>query len=323
MKSAEPGTFAVQDREIVAISCLSKDRSYAVRTNGMVFSVFSSNDSETALKAAVARLPETGFLQMMRFRWEGEDRRYIAISFPSQSLGMNPNPLSALRLRESIEDAVAKFNAFPNEAFEQVLQFRANAGLTGENLFKARGEGLVYRFLGPVVLDGDRVATDKILGTRGLFHANSIYGAALDFTAFETLDKALIPEGAFFSSTTVRRVGEQEANEVRVNTLGSTMFSGHLRREVINRDEIMRFQPFALSHTVLLLDSSHQSLVRRVERWGKELLADGVATTRPRLRLYEVLKAALPGQGDLHPSSIYLDQDTCADALVSFLGAIG
>lgn len=321
--SAEPGTFAVQDRGIVAVSCLSKDRSYAVRTNGMVFSVFSSNDSEAALKAAVARLPETGFLQLIRFRWEEKDNRFIAISFPSQTLSMDFNPLGALRLRNSIEAAVERFNAFPNEAFEQVLQFRAHAGLTGENLFKCGGEGLVYRFLGPVVFDGDRIETEKIIGTQGLFAVNSLYGAALDFTAFETLEKRMVPEGAFFSSTTVRRVGEQEANEVRVNTLGSTMFSGHLRREVVNQDEIMRFQPFALSHTVLLLDSSHKSLLRRVEAWAKELLADGVATTRPRLRLYEVLKSALPGQGDLHPSSIYLDQDTCADALVSFLGAHG
>lgn len=321
--SGEPGTFVAQDREIIAVSCLSKDRSYAVRTNGMVFSVFSSNDNGSSLKSAVARLPETGFLQLLRFRWEEDDSRYIAISFPSQTVRMDLNPLGALRLRHSIETAVERFNAYPQEAFEQVLQFRASAGLTGENLFKCGGEGLVYRFLGPVLFDEDRVETDRIVGTQGLFRSNSVYGAALDFTAFETLEAGMIPEGAFFSSTTVRRVGEQEANEVRVNTLGSTMFSGHLRREVVNRDEIMRFQPFALSHTVLLLDSSHKSLVRRVETWGRELLGCGVATTRPRLRLFEVLRAALPGQGDLHPSSIYLDQDTCADALVSFLGAEG
>lgn len=317
----EPGTFSVTNRSVLDIACLSKDRSYAVRNNGKVFSIFSSGDNTEAIRAAVQRLPETGFLQSMRYRWADDDRRFIAISFPFPDLRMGLNPLGALRLRQSIEEAVEAFNRGPNEAFEQVLDFRARAGLFGENLFKVGGENLIYSIIGKVEMEEDRIETcEKILGHKGYYRAGSVYGMALDFTSFGETEAYSLPDGAFFSSTTIRKVGFEEAEKVRINTLGSRMFSGHLKREIVDKTEIMKLQPYALSHTVILLDPSHRMLRERANAWGKKLLAEGVATTRPQLRLLEILKAALPGQGDLHPSSLYLDMESCADVLLKFHG---
>lgn len=315
------GVFSVRDEKFIRIACLSKERSYAVRNNGMVFSVFSSNDTVESITSAVFNLPERGFLQVMRFRWKEQESRFMAITFPFKDISEGYNPISALDLKNNVHRLIDDFNAFPNQAFEKILDYRSRCGLSGENLFKVGAENLVYSYVGGVSIDNDTVATNHtITGYKGFYRGGDVYGVAVDFTSFGDFENIPMPDGAYFSCTSVRSCGYDEAHEIRQNTMGSKVFSGHLKKIISDKDEITKLQPYGFTHTVILLDPSHKSLKKRVDKWCKDLMHEGVATTWPRLRLLDVLRSTLPGQGDMHPSCLYLDRESCTDILLKLNG---
>lgn len=317
----DPGVFAVRDNVFVRIACLSKERSYAVRDNGMVFSAFTSHDGSNSISDAVYNLPEMGFLQVMKFQWEDLETRFIAIAFPFQDIKEGYNPLSAMELRKNVIRLIDEFNNRPNEAFEAILEYRSKCGLTGENLFKVGAENLLYNYVGGVALNDDSIKTNHtITGYKGMFRSGSVYGVAIDFTSFGDFENIPMPEGAYYSCTSVRSCGYDESHEVRQNTMGSKAFSGHLKKIVTEKDEINKLQPYGFTHTVILLDPSHKLLRKRVDSWCKKLMHEGVATTWPRLRLLDVLRSTLPGQGDMHPSCLYLDRESCTDILLKLNG---
>lgn len=316
-----PDEFVMRDREIVAVSCLSADRSYAVRSNGNIFSIFKCENGGHRSKEIFKSLPENGVLQLIRSRWGNIERRFVAITVPAKELTYSLSPMSAIFISKYAQQKRMEYHSASENGFEKILDIIAQCGFDGQNILKVRAENLIYNIIGGVELEGPTVRTkETILGARGIYKFGDYYGAGLEFVSFPHQGNAqeLLPEGAFYSSTCIRRLAGEEAQAIRENSMGAAAFFGHLKREKINQEEILRKQPFGLSHTVFLLDSSHRNLTRRIEDWTKDLIHRHYALARQQLDLGKVLRACLPGQGDLYPPHHYLDIDDC-DGIIDTL----
>jgi hypothetical protein len=315
--------FFLKKEEALRVAGFAEDKSYSIRNNGLIYSGFQIT-SDIDLQAVVKAVPEQSNIQIIVRRKDGEKKRFMIISFPSESSVVSWNLLDCFMAEKKVKEYLEAFNRSSNEAYNLILKVVDGVRGVGVNLFKCGGESIIFDIVGGVdSQDGKFVAKEDVSSNGAWLKIGEKVGLVLDISGFSGLEglDLLANENSYLVST-VRKVGDYEARKVLGNTIGSKVFSEKIKDGKGDEKVIKEMRPYAFSHTMFFFDESVSSLEKWIARYKTYLLANKITFQEPILTLKQTFISSLPGQGDLYQNPLYLDENEITYALKHFQGIV-